>query len=233
MSETSFELKVEVKELPIGLLVENMGQIEGVPKNPRKISREKFNALCESIKESPEMKVLDEIKVYPFEGRYVIVGGTHRYKAYKELGWKEVLCKVLPSDTPKEKLREYVIKDNMSYAENDMKLLKDWDLKELAKWDVPMNLKGGGEKGMTDGEVKFTEVLGESHNYVVLYFDNEVDWLQAQTLLGLENVQLRSTAKGGVNVNGKKIGIGRVLRGADVFNRLFGENGSQPKTTEE
>lgn len=219
-----FDLRVEVKELPIDMLVENVGQIDGVPKNPRKISSEKFKALCESIRESPEMKVLDEIKVYPFEGRYVIVGGTHRYKAYKELGWKDVLCKILPEDTPKEKLREYVIKDNMTYAENDMKLLKGWDLKELAKWDVPMNLKGGTEAELSGGEVKFTEVLGESHNYVVLYFDNEVDWLQAQTLLGIESVRLLSTKKGETNVNGKKIGIGRVLRGADVFNRLIGEN---------
>lgn len=224
-----FELKIEVREIPVTDLVENRGQIPDVPKNPRKISREKFDALCESIKNSPEMKVLDEVRVFPFDGKYVVIGGNHRFRAYKTLGWKNVLCKVLPEDTPKEKLREYVIKDNMQYAENDTKLLSDWDMKELVAWDVPMAIKKG--KDAEDvGEVEFTQVLDECHNYVVLYFDNEVDWLQAQTLLGIKPVRLKSTKKDGDNINGQKTGIGRVLRGVDVINRLLGENSPQPKT---
>lgn len=39
----NFELKVEVKEIPIGLLSENTGQIPDVPRNPRKITKEKFD----------------------------------------------------------------------------------------------------------------------------------------------------------------------------------------------
>lgn len=53
MSETVFELSVEVKELPIELIVENMGQIEGVPKNPRKISREKFKCFMREYQGKP------------------------------------------------------------------------------------------------------------------------------------------------------------------------------------
>lgn len=131
-----YELRVEIKEIPISLLSENTGQIPDVPKNPRKITKEKFEALCESIRKSPEMKVLDEVHVYPFNGRYVVISGNHRYKAYKKLGWENILCKVLPEDTPKAKLREYVIKENMQYAENDKQLLNTWDLKELAKWNA-------------------------------------------------------------------------------------------------
>ena len=219
------EIKLEIKWIPIGDLVENTGQIPDVPKNPIKISKEKFKALCDSIKMSPEMNALDEVKVFPYEGKYVVISGNHRYKAYKFLKWAEVLCKVLPADLPKEKLREYVIKENMHYAENDEKLLAGWDIKELVSWDVPMKMKGGGKSDEEQGEVEFTQILDESHNYVVLFFDNDVDWLQAQTLFGLKSVRLLSTKKGGDNVNGQKIGIGRVLRGADVINRLLGENG--------
>lgn len=130
-----FELKVEVKELPIGMLSENTGQIPDVPRNPRKITKEKFEDLCESIRKSPEMKVLEEVRVYPFNGRYVVISGNHRFKAYKKLGWENVLCKILPEDTPKEKLREYVIKENMQYAENNRELLNtSWNMKELADW---------------------------------------------------------------------------------------------------
>ena len=207
-----------MREIPIGLLSENTGQIPDVPRNPRKITKEKFDALCESIRKSPEMKFLDEVRVYPLNGRYVVISGNHRYKAYKKLGWENVLCKVLPEDTPKEKLREYVMKENMHYAENDNSALKIWDIKELIDWRVPVKIAIEKEKSTPD--VPFTEVLDEYHNYVVLYFDNEVDWLQAQTLLGLKPVRLMNTAKG-KDVHSKSVGIGRVLRGADVFNRLL------------
>ena len=83
----------------------------------------------------------DEIRVYPYNGRFVVISGNHRYKAYKKLGWENVLCKVLPEDTPKEKLREYVMKENMHYAENDDKMLNQWNLKELADWRVPIKIK--------------------------------------------------------------------------------------------
>lgn len=225
---SDFVLNVEVREIPISLLSENTGQIPDVPKNPRKITREKFDALCESIRQSPEMKVLDEIHVYPYNGRFVVISGNHRYKAYRKLGWVNVLCKVLPEDTPKEKLREYVMKENMHYAENDDALLNLWNLKELADWRVPVKIKSKKAKEMP--EVEFTQVLDETHNYVVLYFDNEVDWLQAQTLLDIKPVRLLSTKRGEDNINGRKIGLGRVLRGVDVINRLIKENGSGSKT---
>lgn len=223
-----YELKVEVKELPIGLLSENTGQIPDVPRNPRKITKEKFDDLCDSIRKSPEMKVLDEIKVYPFNGRYVVISGNHRYKAYKKLGWENVLCKVLPEDTPKEKLREYVMKENMHYAENDRGLLGRWNLQELADWRVPMSVKM--KKTTEQPEVEFTQVLDETHNYIVLYFDNEVDWLQAQTLFEIKPVRLLSTKRGGSNINGQKIGVGRVIRGVDVICRLLKENSIGSKT---
>jgi hypothetical protein len=223
-----FELKVEVREIPLSQLSENTGQIPDVPKNPRKITREKFDALVESIRESSEMKVLDEVRVYPYNGRYVVISGNQRVKAYRKLGWQNGLCKILPEDTPKVKLREYVMKENMHYAENDDALLRGWDMKELANWRVPMTVKA--KKQQEVPEVEFTQVLDESHNYVVLYFDNEVDWLQAQTLFGIKPVRLLSTAKDKNNVNGNKVGLGRVLRGSEVINRLLKENSRGSKT---
>lgn len=216
-----FDLKVEVREIPIGMLSENTGQIPDVPRNPRKITKEKFDDLCESIRKSPEMKVLDEIRVYPYNGRYVVISGNHRYKAYKKLGWENVLCKILPEATPKEKLREYVMKENMHYAENDDKMLNQWDLKELADWRVPIKIKTKEKKEMP--EVEFTQILSESHNYIVLYFDDDVDWLQAQTLLDLKPVRLMERARG-KDPHSKEMGLGRVLRGVEVFNRLLKEN---------
>ena len=134
------ELKVKIKEIPIELIDENMGQIPDVPENPRRITDEDFELLKKSIQESPEMKNLDEVKVFPYEGRYITIGGNHRLRAYKELQWQKVLCKVLPEDTPKEKLCEYIMKENMQYASNDPYKLQNWDKEQLESWgvDVPM-----------------------------------------------------------------------------------------------
>ena len=134
------ELKVKIKEIPIELIDENTGQIPDVPENPRRITDEDFELLKKSIQESPEMKNLDEVKVFPYEGRYITIGGNHRLRAYKELQWQKVLCKVLPEDTPKEKLCEYIMKENMQYASNDPYKLQNWDKEQLESWgvDVPM-----------------------------------------------------------------------------------------------
>jgi hypothetical protein len=219
-----FDLKIELREIPIELLEENRGQIPEVPRNPRKITREAFKKLVDSIQQSPEIKRLDKVKVYPYEGKYVVLSGNHRLRAYRQLQWKTVWCKVIDESTPKVKLREYVIRENQHYAENDAKILGDWNPKELVGWDVDIILKGNGGSTMEDGEVEFTEILGEEHNYVVLYFDDEVDWLQAQTLLGVKPVRCLSTKYGEINMNGQKRCIGRVMKGKDVINRLLGEN---------
>lgn len=59
------------------------------------------------------------------------------------------------------------------------------------------------------GDVEFSEFIGESNNYVVLKFDNDIDWLNAQTHFGLKTVSSK-------RANGKEWskGIGRVLDGA-------------------
>lgn len=131
-------LKFELKELPLDLLDNNIGQIDGVPRNPRKCTKERMQALIESHRTSPEMERLNELIVYPHNGRYVVMSGNHRLKARKQLGWEKTWCKVLGEETPKEKLREYVIKENVMYAQDDAQILKEaWNIKELINWDMP------------------------------------------------------------------------------------------------
>ena len=153
----SQELKVIIKELPIGLIDENEGQIPDVPANPRRITDEAFEQLKKSIKESPEMKNLDEVKVYPFNGRYIAIGGNHRLRGYKELKWKNVLCKVLPEDTPKSKLREYIMKENMQYASNDPYKLQSWGKDELTDWGV--------EVPAMESELNINEFFNDNDNH--------------------------------------------------------------------
>ena len=130
------ELKVKVQEIDINLISENVGQIPDVPANPRTITDESFELLKKSIYESPEMQEIDEVKVFFYDGKYIAIGGNHRLRAYKEMGWKKVLCKVIPKDTPPQKLREYIMKENIQYAQNDFLKLDSWNQEELQNWGV-------------------------------------------------------------------------------------------------
>lgn len=132
--------KVKIKEIDV-----NRGQIEGLPQNPRLIRDERFKALKKSIEDAPEMLSLRELLVYPHEGKFVVIGGNMRLRACMDLGYKEVDCKVLDEDTPVEKLREYAIKDNESFGQNDWDILaNEWELDELKDWGMECSFLGVG-----------------------------------------------------------------------------------------
>jgi hypothetical protein len=85
----------EIKNIPISKLQCNTGQIDGLPKNPRFIKDYRFEALKKSIQDAPEMLNLRELLVFPFNDKYVVIGGNMRLKACKELGHTEIPCKIL------------------------------------------------------------------------------------------------------------------------------------------
>lgn len=111
----------------------NRGQLYGLPKNPRFIKDERFEALKKSLAETPEMMKLRPLLVYPLEnGNYVVVGGNMRLRACMELKWTQVPSFVIPRETPTEKLRAYAIKDNVAFGQNDWDILfSEWDTDEL------------------------------------------------------------------------------------------------------
>ena len=46
---------METRMLPISKVFPNIGQVKGLPKNPRFIRDEKYKKLVQSIKDDPEM----------------------------------------------------------------------------------------------------------------------------------------------------------------------------------
>jgi hypothetical protein len=124
-----------LKKTPLKDLHNNKGQIQGVPKNPRIMKNDKFEALKKSISEFPDMLNLREIVCYDNGGELVVVGGNMRLAALKELGFDSVAVKILPAETPPEVLRRFVITDNSPYGEWDWDALaNEWDTKELSDW---------------------------------------------------------------------------------------------------
>ena len=136
----------EIKNIRMSLLELNEGQMYGLPKNPRWIRDARYEALKKSIQDAPEMLELREILVYPLddveghEGKFIIIGGNMRYRACLELGFQELPCKVIPLETPVKKLREYVIKDNEGFGQNDWDLLSsEWEQEELSSWGMELD----------------------------------------------------------------------------------------------
>ncbi len=115
----------------------NRGQIEGLPANPRFIRDENYKKLIKSLQDNPEMTALRELLVFEQGGKFVIIGGNMRYRAMKELGYKETICKIIPAGTPAEALKAYTIKDNAGFGEWDFEqLANDWDIAQIESWGV-------------------------------------------------------------------------------------------------
>lgn len=123
--------------IQVCLLDFNKGQLTGLPKNPRFFRDYRFEAMKKSIQDSPEMLELRELIIFPYnDGRYIVVCGNLRLRACKELGYKELPCKVLAPDTPVKKLREYATKDNVNFGENDLDVMEMNGIKQNSKTGV-------------------------------------------------------------------------------------------------
>lgn len=118
----------------------NTGQVPWLPMNPRIIKDDKFAKLVKSIKDDPEMLELREVIAYDNDGQLIVICGNMRLRALQELGIKEVPTKILPKDTPIEKLKAYTIKDNVWFGEHDWELLaNEWDVGQLADWGLDID----------------------------------------------------------------------------------------------
>jgi DNA modification methylase len=106
------------------------------PANPRLIKDDRFKKLVKSIKEFPKMMDLRPIIV---DKDGLILGGNMRFKALQELGYKDVpdeWVKRADELTEVEK-REFIIKDNVGFGENDWDVLaNEWDQEKLIEWGL-------------------------------------------------------------------------------------------------
>ncbi len=165
----------------------------------------------------------------------VIICGHTRKKAAERLGLASVPCVVADDLTP-EQIKAYRLADNKTaeLAEWDFAALER-ELEELTAFDVDMTAFGFDESVFEEmeeeaeekPEIEFTQSLEENHNYIVLFFDNDIDWLQAQSLFEIKRVKEYSTRKDGT-IKKEVKGIGRVIDGAEALSKLtgglYGEN---------
>lgn len=175
---------MEIKTIKIKDLATNDGQIEGLPKNPRQIRDHRYEKLKKSIEDAPEMLQLRELLVYPHGGKFVIIGGNMRYRACKELGYKELPCKVLDAETPVEKLRQYAIKDNENFGEYDWDIVaNEWDTAEIEDWGVELPTDWGDElTDQNDGEAKKETIKAFKKSFILVSCECDVATEIAETI---------------------------------------------------
>ena len=199
----------------------DINSIHPYKKNAKEHPREQI----EQIKKSIELFGMDDpIGVWNNE----IVEGHGRLIACKELGMTEVPIIRIDHLTDEERKSYTLIHNKLTMNSGfDLQMLNS-ELEEIENIDMTdfgFDLDLDEEEEKEEAEVEFTEVLGEEHNYIVLYFDNEVDWLQAESIFDIKPVKNLSTRKDGKITKGMESkGIGRVIKGRDAINKIMGWN---------
>lgn len=129
---------MQIKRLPVEQIELNTGQIDGLPANPRQWTRDDIDRIAKSLKETPELFEMRPCIVFPHEGKYILLAGNLRFTGARQNGDKDVPCCVVKADTPVEKLKEIVLKDNGSWGAWDFDALaNEWDDLPLVDWGVP------------------------------------------------------------------------------------------------
>lgn len=201
------------------IIYKKVSELKLNPKNPRK-NDDAVEVVAKSIKKYGFKNPLI------IDGNNVVWCGNTRLKASKKLGIKEVPC-IVVTDLTEEQIRELALIDNKSneVAEWDMKLLEEelleLDMSEFGlDWGISDKEEEVEEK--EEPEVEFTEIMNEESNYLILKFDTDVDWLQAQSLFDIKEKKAYSTRKDGkIGKRMVRKGVGRVLNGADFMNKMM------------
>lgn len=155
-----------------------------------------------------------------------IIEGHGRLIACSELGIDKVPV-IRLDDLTDEQRKAYMLVHNQLTMNTgfDIDVLKE-ELDDIVS--VAMD-----EYGFDIGEIEIDDIdqdilnpeepiakeLGEANNYVVLEFETEDEWIEAQKVFNLMRVQT-----GDENKNIRRHGIGRVISGAEVLKRLQNED---------
>jgi|TARA_R100000084_G_scaffold109301_1_gene75500 ParB-like chromosome segregation protein Spo0J len=118
--------KMKIEQIDIKKIIANN-------ENPRTIKNEKFDKLCESIKNFPEMM---EIRPIVVNDNYEILGGNMRFRACKVVGLKKVPI-IKAKNLTEEQQKEFIIKDNVNAGQWDWDMLgNEWDSLKLGDWGM-------------------------------------------------------------------------------------------------
>ena len=193
-------------------------------KNPRDIKPEDYEKLKRQIADLNGGKPFKPLLINQDN---IVLGGNMRLKAFRDMGIDEVEVSIVQTNSEGEMVK-YALADNDSAGYTVKEKLQylvaglDINLEDYGVHLKPAELLSDildGQEEKVKGKVEFTEELLEEHNYIVLYFDNSIDWLNLQSLFPLKTVKALDSKKGY-----EKQGVGRVIKGVDFLNAIRKQN---------
>lgn len=201
----------------LNIIEKNADDLKEYKNNPRVISHEEIEKVANSIKQFG-FKVPIVI-----DKDNTIINGHTRLKASKMLGMEKVPC-IIADDLTPEQIKAFRLADNKvaEYSEWDLAKL---DLELMSFEDMDMSLFGFDSEEESDPTKAEHKRMLESmelkafehYDYLVFVFDNQMDWLNAVNEFGIKKV---NASYGKV----KKVGVGRVLRGKELLERVGRKN---------
>lgn len=202
----------------LNIVYRQIKDLKPYKKNAKKHNKEQVEQIANSIKKFgfTQPVIVDK--------NNSVVAGHGRILGAKKAGLKSVPTVCL-EDLTEEQIKAYRLVDNkLNESEWDSDLLKQ-SLEEIAEMD--MEVFGftidslADETVEVEPEVPFTEILNEENNYIVLKFENKIDWINAMGVLGVEKVKAYPTKKNGNKKTfGERAGVGRVIDGIKVLERI-------------
>lgn len=202
----------------LNIVYRQIKDLKPYKKNAKKHNKEQVEQIANSIKEFgfTQPVIVDK--------NNEVVAGHGRILGARKAGLKSVPTVCL-EDLTEEQIKAYRLVDNkLNESEWDNDLLQQ-SLEEIAEMD--MEVFGftidslADETVEVEPDVPFTEILNEENNYIVLKFENKIDWINAMGVLGVEKVKAYPTKKNGNKKTfGERAGVGRVIDGVKVLERI-------------
>jgi len=196
------------------ILETDVNLLKEYPNNAR---RGDVSVLVESLKVNGQYRPI----VVQKSTNYVLAG-NHLLRASKQLGWEKINAVIIDCDD--EKALKIVLADNRTadlgdYNEDLLKTLleslDDFNGTGYTEQDLLDLEKLSGVEREEKPEIEFSLALREENNYVILAFDNALDWQAAITTFDLKTVKAWDSRKGF-----SRMGIGRVINGAEIVRKL-------------
>lgn len=204
------------------IIYKQIRDLKPYKKNAKKHPKSQIEQIANSIKE------FGFTQPVLIDSENNVVAGHGRILGAKKAGLKSVPTLCL-NELKSEQIKAYRLADNkLNESGYDDDLLNK-ELKELFENDFDMTAFGFEMESVmqefeeVEPEVEFTEVLNEENNYIVLKFNNKIDWINAMGILGIQKVRKMSTKKKGEKQSKQwenRFGVGRVIDGVKAMERM-------------
>lgn len=215
---------METKASGIKVTYRNIRELKPYKKNAKKHPKEQVERIMNSIKQFGFF----EHRAVAIDKDDYVVEGHGRILAAKKAGLTQVPTICL-DDMTEEQIKAWRLIENKTAESSYDETLINEEISELLKSDIDMEAFGFSIDVLEDEtievepDVPFTEILNEENNYIVLKFNNKIDWLNAMGLFGIEKAKAYPTKKDGNKKSfGMRAGVGRVLDGQKALERVQG-----------